>query len=281
MSPYNNIPREEYERQVLHKLWHELMEDEPLVERGGRIRIEDVRLDTSGTLHQVHILFRETSRPDCLFGYWAEAVEYEEEKFSEDPIVLDTEEGYWGPEDWASTILVTNFEEQVEAVGLGLPPDCDTERITWINNYRRLPPDRARGNEPDPYARTLEQEEIDWIYEEWDAKTEGINNSFERKGWFAFWSVGYSVTGSDRVGRNDFSYHIIAYGPVVEAARRGEHPVFELFDEERGTVAYVRKIPTPSKAADLLERYGIPVEEGDKIRDELPKVPEQILPEDA
>lgn len=281
MPPYINIPREEYEQRVLHKLWHELMEDESLVERGGRIRIEDVRLDTSGTLHQVHILFRETSRPECLFGYWAGTVEDEEEKSSEDPIVLDVEEGYWGPEDWASTIVITHFEEQVDAVGLGLPPDCDPKSITWINGYHRLPPERARGDEPEPYSRGLEQGEINCIYEEWNAKTERISNSFERRGWHVSWSVDYSVTSSDRVGRDDFRYHIIAYRPVIEAVLRGEQPVFELYDEEREVVAYVRKALTPSKAAELLERYGIPVEEGDKIRAGLPRVPEQILFEDA
>lgn len=113
MTPYTNIPREEYEQRVLRKLREELLEGQPLVERGGRIETEDVRLDTSGPLHQVHILFRETSRPECRFGYWAEAVEYEEEKSSEDSIVFDPEEGYWGPDDWASTIVVAHFEEQV------------------------------------------------------------------------------------------------------------------------------------------------------------------------
>ncbi len=280
MSSRVSFSRAEYEQRVLRKLREELFEGAPLVERGGRIRIEDVRLDTSEPLHQVHILFRETSRSECLFGYWAEAVE-DAEKSSEDPVVFDPVEGYWGPEDWASIIVVTNFEEQVDAVGLGLPPDCDPESITWINGYHRLPSERARGDEPHPYSRGLEQGEIDRIYEEWSAKTERVSDSFQRKGWYAFWSVGYSVTGSERVGGDDFRYYIIAYKPVIEAVGRGEQPVFELFDEERGTVAYARKVPTPSKAAELLERYGIPVEEGDEVQAQLPRVPEQILPEDA
>ena len=280
MADEIRLSRTEYEQRVLRKLRQELVERESLVERGGGIRIEEVRLDTSGPLHQVHLLLRESSRPECLFGYWAEAVEWEEESV-EDPIVLNPQEGYWGPEDWASAILVTNFEEQVDALGLGLPPDCDPEGITWINGYRRLPPERARGDEPDPYERGLDQEEIDRIYEEWNAKTERISDSFERKGWLAFSHVGYSETGSDHVGRDDSSYHIIAYRTVIEAVLRGETPVFELFDEEGGTVAYVRKVPTPEEATRLLERYGIPVEEGDRIRAELPRVPERILPEDA
>lgn len=204
-----------------------------------------MRLDTSGPLHQVHVLFREVVRPECLFGYWFEAVEWEKE--SEDPVVLNTQEGDWGPEYWAGTMVVTNFEEQVDALGFGLPPRCNPEGITWINGYRRLPPERARGNEPEPYERGLEQEEIDRIYEEWSEKTEEISNSFERKGWLIFSWVGYSETGSDRVDRDDFTYHIIAYEPVIKAVLRGEQPVFELFDEERETVAYVRKCPRQSK----------------------------------
>lgn len=129
-----------------------------------------------------------------------------------------------------------------------------------------MPPERARGDEPHPYSRGLEQGEIDGIYEEWSAKTERISDSFERQGWDAFWSVGYSVTGSDRVKRDDYSYHIIVYKPMIEAILRGEQPVFGLFDEEREVVAYIRKVPTPSKAAELLKRYGIPVEEGGEVR---------------
>ena len=279
MADEIRIPRTEYEQRVLRKLRQELVERESLLERGGYIRIEDVRLDTSDPLHQVHIFFREVVRPECLFGYWFEAVEWEKE--SEDPIVLNPQEGYWNPEHWAGTTIVTNFEEQVDAAGFGLPPHCDPEGITWINGYRRLPPERARGDEPGPYETGLDQDEIDRIHEEWSEKTEGISNSFQTRGWDAFWSVGYSITGSDCVDREDFSYHIIAYGPVIEAVLRGEQPVFELFDEERGTVAYVKSVPKPSEAAKLLERYGILVEEGDRIRARLPRMPERILPEDA
>ncbi len=264
------IKRDEYEHRVLHKLRDMLLGD-CLTECERSVRIEDVRLDTSGPLHQVHILFRDPSRPECLFGYWAEAVEWEEAS-SEDPIVLDPVEGYWGPEDWASTILVTNFEEQVEAIGLGLPPDCDTEGITWINDYRRLPPERARRKLPEVSIK-----EMDELYEDWDQTTAKLGCLFDKRGWFVSGSVGYSLTGSDRVGRDDFSYHIIAYRPVIEAVARGEEPVFELFDEERCVVAYVREVPTPVRAAEILGRYGMPVQESGRIRDKLPRIAGELV----
>ena len=141
MAAEIRIPREEYEQRVLRKLRQELMEGEPFVEEGGRIKIEDVRLDTSGPLHKVHILFREVARPECLFGYWFEAVEWEKE--SEDPVVLDPQEGCWGPESWAGTMIVTNFEEQIDAAGFGIPSDCDPEIITWVNGHQRLPTDEV------------------------------------------------------------------------------------------------------------------------------------------
>lgn len=278
MTPWIEIQREEYERRVLTTLRKELLESQPLVEREGRVRMEDVRLETSGSPHRVHLLFREIARPGCLFGFWASAVEDEEES-SADPIVLDAEDGHWGPEEWASTIVVTHFEEQVEAIDLGLPPDCEPDGVTWVNGYRRLPPERARGDEMGPYSRALEQWEIDQIYEDWGAKTEGVCDAFERRGWDVFWSVGYSVTGSDCLERDDFTHHIIAYRPVIEAMLRSEEPVFELFDEERGIVAYSTNVPTPSKAAELLERYGVPVEEGDVIRAQLPRAPGRVVPE--
>ena len=167
------------------------------------------------------------------------------------------------------------------AGNLGLPPDGDPEGVTWVNGYRRLPPERARGSESGPYSKGLEQGEIDRIYEEWDEKTKGIRDAFERRGWDWYWFVGYSVAGSDCLERDDFTYHIIAYRPVIEAVSRGGEPVFELFDEERKMVAYSRNVPTPSKAAELLEGYGIPLEEGDAIRAQLPRAPERIVPDGA
>lgn len=270
------INREEYESRVLQALRKELLEEKPLIESEAPIKIEDVRLDTSGLFHQIHILFRETPRPECLFGFWAMAVEWDQAK-SSDTVMIDLQEGYWGPEEWASTIVVTLFEEQVLAVSHGIPADCDSNSITWVNGYRRLPPERARGDESDSYLSTLDQDEIDRVHEEWRRKAGRVSDSFHKKGWDVFWSLGYSVTGSDTVGRDDFSYHIIVYKPVIEAFWSGSGRVFELYDEERGVVAYVREVPTPEQAALLLEQYGIPTEKADSIRASLPDVPDEVV----
>jgi hypothetical protein len=268
MARWIEIPREEYERRVLATLRKELLEGSSLVEREGRIKMEDVRLDTSDSPHQVHVLFREVARPACLFGFRTSVVEDEEESLV-DPIVLDPEEGYWGPEEWAGTMIVTHFEEQVEALGLGLPPDCDPEGVTWVNGYRRLPPGRARWRRPEGSVA-----ELDERYENWRLLTGELVCSLENTGWFT--SVPYALTGSAE-GGDDFRYHIIVYTTVLHAMKEGKEPVFELYDEARDVVAYVRTIPSPGRAPELLRAHGIPAEEGDRIRARLPEPPEQLL----
>jgi hypothetical protein len=41
----------------------------------------------------------------------------------------------------------------------------------------------------------------------------------------------------------------------------GQGPIFDLYDAERGLTVGVRWVPTPERAADLLERYGVPESE--------------------
>lgn len=267
------IGRDEYERRVLGKLREELLKGRPLIEREGRIKVEDVSLDASGPLHRVLILFRETARAECLFGFWAKAVG-EETESSADPLVFDPLEGYWGPEEWASTIVVTHFVEQVEALGLGLPADCDPDGISWVNGYRRLPPERAREGRPEAFLKRF-----DGVSGDWQRATESLTLSLEEKGWFVLGPARYALTGSAEEG-DDFRYHLIVYDPVIEAVEEGESPVYELYDEAHGVVAYAREVPTPERAAGLLRRYGVPVEKGNRIRDKLPEPPEQMLPGD-
>ncbi len=71
-----SIERKTYEQRVLATLRGELVERDPGLEHAGnRIIVEDVRLEKSEWPHRVHILFREESRPQCLFGFTALAVE--------------------------------------------------------------------------------------------------------------------------------------------------------------------------------------------------------------
>ncbi len=170
-------------------------------------------------------------------------------------------------------MIVTGFEEQVTALGNGLPPGCDPDSITWVNGYRRLPPDRARRKLPGV------SEELDSVYEEWRRLSNRFGSLFERRGWFASGFVGHSVTGSDHADRDGFSYHIIVYKPVIEAFWSGSEPVFELYDEERSVAAYVREVPTPEQATRLLERHGIPAEKAENLRAALPEIPDGVVKE--
>ena len=197
------------------------------------------------------MLFRGVARPGCLFGFRATAVEHEEES-SADPVVLEPEEGYRGPEEWASIIIVTRFEEQVEAVDLGLPPDCDPEGVTWVDGYRRLPPARARWRRPEgPVA------ELDGMHENWMLLTEELVCSLENTGWFTSSSVPYALTGSAE-GGDEFRYHVIVYAAVLDAIKQGKEPVFELSDEARDVVAYARTIPSPGEGAGTASRVWHP-----------------------
>jgi hypothetical protein len=135
------ISRKEYEQRVLHTLREQLTQRAAPLEHGeNRVRIEEIEIDTSNPGNWIHILFTEESCPKCMFGYRAEAVEPNAQICGE-TVILNQNEGYFGPEQWAGLIIATNFEEQIEAVGLGLPPDCEPDRITWVNGYRSASPE--------------------------------------------------------------------------------------------------------------------------------------------
>lgn len=125
------IKRSDYESCVLQTLKETLGKGQELQHRGNSIRIEDVLLDESGRTHRIHILFREETRLECLFGFSMEAVENTVGP-SADPIVLSPLKGYWGPEEWANIVIATHFEDQIEDIDLGLPAHCDPEVVNWI-----------------------------------------------------------------------------------------------------------------------------------------------------
>ena len=91
------ISRDEYESRVLLKL-KQVLGDYEIIHKGSRILIEDVRLDKSGFPHEIHILFREETRPECLFGFRIDAAE-DRSRLTEDPIILSPLKGYWGTGD--------------------------------------------------------------------------------------------------------------------------------------------------------------------------------------
>ncbi len=167
---------------------------------------------------------------------------------------------------------MTHFEEQVEALDLGLPPDCDPDATTWVNGYRRLPPKRARGDRSEGSV-----EEIDEMHESWRRLTDGMVDLLENTGWLTSGSVPHALTGSsEEEHAEQFRYHVIVYAAVLQAGE-GVDPVFELYDEARDVVAYTSKIPSPERASELLRAHGMPIEEGDRIRARLPEPPEQLI----
>lgn len=132
------IPRKSYERRVLETLRREYIEADPeLTHKGNRVSVERIEIDASGLPRRISILFREESRPGCLFGFQDTAVapEWHLDPPS-DTVVVDPPQGYSEPEDWANIFVSTYFMEQVEALGHGLPPECDPETVTWVTGYR-------------------------------------------------------------------------------------------------------------------------------------------------
>jgi hypothetical protein len=121
----------EYEEEVLGWLRQHVVETLSWLRREGwMIRVEDVRLDVSEHERMVLILFRDETRPQCLFGWRFPSNDREET----DPEVRRS----WGPpqaEAWVSIVL-TNFEEQIMAEGHGLPPECAPESIAWVGDYK-------------------------------------------------------------------------------------------------------------------------------------------------
>jgi hypothetical protein len=134
------LTRTEYERKVVDTLRHDLMESgRDIRHEGNRITVGEVRLERSGAVAMVAIMFREESRPGCMFGWRFPATEADSDSidpYTERP--SSWEEGLRGAEQaeiWGGTIVLTNFVEQIEAVDLGLPPECDPDGVTWVGDY--------------------------------------------------------------------------------------------------------------------------------------------------
>jgi hypothetical protein len=116
--------RGEYEGTVLRELRRILLgldgqarrfEDEVSAEK---IRVEDVRLDTSEPDHKVVILLRNLDRPECVFWFDMEAVEWHEPGYDSHSLDTDT---------WV-TIVSANFRERI--ISQALAEECSPGEIT-------------------------------------------------------------------------------------------------------------------------------------------------------
>ena len=83
---------------------------------------------------------------------------------------------------------------------------------------------------------------------------EAIEQRFTRAGW----ELDDSFSEYLIIGSNSDSLSILAYAPQ---AREPEDPVFELIDHERNLTYGVQQIPSPQRAAQLLQEHGQPPED--------------------
>lgn len=124
--------RAQYEDTVLRELTKVLLDPKKQAERiegeQPRIRVEDVRLDTSEAEHSIAILFRDLDRPECLFGYDVDAMP--------DPDDLGDDKAAFAnwkdAAEFYATIIWANWEETIYAFDSGLPKECSSEGINWL-----------------------------------------------------------------------------------------------------------------------------------------------------
>ena len=81
---------------------------------------------------------------------------------------------------------------------------------------------------------------------------EEIEESFARAGW----TLDGSFEDHLIIGHSGEGFSIMAHKEVWST----EDPVFEILDHERMVSYWVREIPTPQKALELLQEHGEPPE---------------------
>ncbi len=89
--------------------------------------------------------------------------------------------------------------------------------------------------------------------------------------------------GKEAFERAGWAVRDVSSGQVVGEAGRyairtdekvlGDETVFELRDEELDMRAYARRVPTPERTAELLDRYGVPVGISEVTPGKVPMVP--------
>jgi hypothetical protein len=89
-----------------------------------------------------------------------------------------------------------------------------------------------------------------------------VREAFESAGWAI-----KEVSSGEVVGEGG-RYAIRADEKVL-----GDETVFELRDEKLDMKAYARRVPTPQRAAELLDEYGVPAGMSDVTPGKVPMVP--------
>ena len=81
-----------------------------------------------------------------------------------------------------------------------------------------------------------------------------IKQRFARAGWY----IDYSFSGHLVIGCSGDTLSIVAHPEIFETA---EDPLFEIFDHEQYATYWVREIPTPQQAAQMVREHVKPPEE--------------------
>jgi hypothetical protein len=90
----------------------------------------------------------------------------------------------------------------------------------------------------------------------------GVKEAFERGGWAI-----REVSSRQLVGEAG------RYAIRTDEKVLGDETVFELRDEDLDMKAYARRVPTPQRAAELLDRYGVPAGISEVTPGKVPMVP--------
>ena len=78
----------------------------------------------------------------------------------------------------------------------------------------------------------------------------------------AGWNIDDSFAGYLVIGYSGYHLAILPYDRGV--GKEGNDPHFEILDHLRNITYWVREIPTPQQASQLLREHGKPPEEWDK-----------------
>lgn len=138
-------------------------------------------------------------------------------------------------------------EQQIQAVSTALRDQARSAEAMWgLVEHLELLAERAKR---------------DLVRRSGRPATEKLAEEFVESGWISPERVPYTLPGGDCMTFKEWTgrYRATLWGSCVEAITTGEHakPRVELWKDEGSTVLWVVEIPTPARAAELLEEYGI------------------------
>lgn len=116
--------------------------DPPMLSSSLRdVNPERIEIEGSGANVDLVVYFRHGARPGCVFaarwkdiaGEAADDARAQEKMTGKPPSDHELVE-------WFAKLILIHLDEEIEAVDLGLPEDCDPAAVTWIGGASRGPP---------------------------------------------------------------------------------------------------------------------------------------------